>query len=84
MRLDEETPARKALDEFLRPVKRPRGRPIKTWFECVKRDLIDMNITLNQRNPAEVIETLYTHTQSREVWRKLVMCAVPRSRPDCQ
>ena len=35
MRLHPETPARRALEEFLRPVKRPPGRPIKTWFECV-------------------------------------------------
>ena len=84
MRLNEETPARKALNEFLRPVKRPRGRPTKTWFECVKQDLKDMNIVINQKKPNEIIETLNAHTQSREGWRKLVMCAVPRSRPGCQ
>ena len=58
MRLNSETPARRALNEFLRPVKRPRGRPTKTWFECIKKDLKDMNIELNPKKLEEVIKIL--------------------------
>ena len=30
MRLEDDTPAKQALQEFLRPVKKPRGRPTTT------------------------------------------------------
>ena len=79
MRLHPETPARQALAEFLRPVRRPPGRPIKTWFECVRNDLKEMNIDIKKKKAEEVIRTLEYHTHNREGWRFKVMCAVPRS-----
>ena len=79
MRLHPETPARQALVEFLRPVRRPQGRPIKTWFECVRNDLKDMNIDIKNKKAEEVIRILEYHTHIRERWRFEVMCAVPRS-----
>ena len=79
MRLHPETPARRALAEFLRPVKRPQGRPTKTWFECVKNDLKEMDITIKDKKPHEVINILENHTHNRGGWRGKVMCAVPRS-----
>ena len=79
MRLHPETPARRALAEFLRPVKRPQGRPTKTWFECVKNDLKEMDITIKDKKPHEVIKILENHTHNRGGWRGKVMCAVPRS-----
>ena len=39
MRLPPETPARRALQESLRPTRRPRGRPITTWCSRVNNDL---------------------------------------------
>ena len=33
MSLEDDTPAKQALQEFLRPVKKPRGLPITTWLK---------------------------------------------------
>ena len=38
-RLPEESPARKAIVEFERVVTKPRGRPITTWIDTVKKQL---------------------------------------------
>ena len=37
MRLPEETPARKAQQEVLKPEKRKRGRPTLTWWQTIKK-----------------------------------------------
>ena len=39
MRLHPETPARLALAEYLRKVKRHKGRQQRTWMELIKHDL---------------------------------------------
>ena len=39
LRLPEGTPARQAVAEFLKPAKRPRGKPRTTWFRRVENDL---------------------------------------------
>ena len=39
MRLHPETPARLAFADYLRKVKRPKGRPQRTWMELIKHDL---------------------------------------------
>ena len=78
MRLDPETPARMSISEFLRPVKRPQGRPKKTWMEIVRSDLKEVNIELDYKKPKEAIDKLVHHAQNREWWRGLVRLAVPR------
>ena len=39
MRLNSETPARKAIKEHLRKVKRPRGRQTTNWIQAIQQDL---------------------------------------------
>ena len=78
MRLDPETPARMSISEFLRPVKRPQGRPKKTWMEIVRSDPKGVNIELDYKKPKEAIDKLVHHAQNREWWRGLVRLAVPR------
>ena len=46
IRLHPETPARKALEEYLRKVKRPRGRPKPTWMQTIQQDLNSIGIKL--------------------------------------
>ena len=84
MRLDPETPARKAMQEFLRHVKRPQGRPKKTWMEIIRNDLKEINIILDFKKPEETIKILENYTHYREVWRGLVRHAVPRSATSSQ
>eukprot|EP00794_Sanderia_malayensis_P013659 gene13660-15088_t len=71
MRLDPGTPVRKSMKEFLRPVKRPQGRPKKTWMEVIKNDLKEINIELNFKKPEETIKVLEYHARNRERWRSL-------------
>jgi hypothetical protein len=44
-RLPSDAPARKALDEALKPTKKPQGRPKTTWLQSIKKDLKEINIT---------------------------------------
>ena len=44
MRLDENTPARKALSVALIQSKRPRGRPKFTWLELMQKQLQEINL----------------------------------------
>ena len=59
-RLPEQTPARIALNEALRPVKRPKGGMKTTYIGTVKRDLKRLHLTIEQ---ASRLST------NREVWR---------------
>ena len=46
LRLPEDTPARKALAEYQRPVKKPRGKPKMTWVSLVLQKLKQLDLTL--------------------------------------
>ena len=76
MRLNENTPARLAFEEFLRKGKKPKGRPPLTWPEIIRKDLAEINIKLDYNNPLQTIETLLKITQDRDQWRDLVRGAV--------
>ena len=43
-RLPEDAPAKQALEESLRPVRRPRGKPKTTWIASVGKELKEMNL----------------------------------------
>ena len=74
MRLEESTPARKALFEILTPAKKNIGRPPQTWINIIEEDLARINITLNvQTTPMQTtIEVLMQLTTDRVQWRKTV------------
>ena len=74
MRLEESTPARKALFEVLTPAKKNIGRPPQTWINIIEEDLARINITLNvQTTPMQTtIEVLMQLTTDRVQWRKTV------------
>ena len=69
LRLDENTPARKALEESIRPVKRPMGRPKPTWITHIQKDLQNLDPTLNLKKAEEI-------AKGRFAWRRLVTCAM--------
>ena len=66
MRLHPETPARKALKEYLRKVKRPQGRPKTTWMQTVKQDLSNIGIKLYRSNEAKTLNKLSDLTRDRK------------------
>ena len=71
MRLHPETPARLALAEYLRKVKRPKGRPQRTWTELIKHDLKAI-ILLDYNKPNKTIEQLTQMAHDRNYWRNIV------------
>ena len=70
VRLPIDSPAKIALLEALRKVKRPVGRPKTTWISKIKSDLNGLlNIYCK-------IETHPAHNRIR--WREIVECAMSR------
>ena len=72
MRLHPDTPARQSLTEYLRKVKRPKGRPQYTWMEQIRRDLATIEIKLDYTNPTQTIDQLRDLAQDRDAWRSIV------------
>ena len=71
MRLHPETPARLALVEYLRKVKRPKARPQRTWMELIKHGLKTI-VILDYNKPNKTIEQLTQMTHDRNYWRNIV------------
>jgi len=67
-RLDEKAPAKLALYEALRPCKKPRGRPVTTLLNTLKKDLKNIDIS----NLNEAINC----AQDRELWRERIFLSM--------
>ena len=63
MRLDENTPARKALKVALIKLKRPRGRPKLTWIELMRKQLQANNLTWEEASDL---------AKDRKEWRDIL------------
>ena len=72
MRLHPETPARKALEEYLRKVKRPQGRPKTTWMQTIRQDLNSIGIKLDLSKATKTLNRLLELTHDRKTWRSIV------------
>ena len=67
LRLNEKTPARLALKEAERKVKKPKGGQKLTWMKLIEKDLEEYKI------PKCEAETL---AQDRTALRKLISCGM--------
>ena len=76
LRLHPDTPARRALEEYLRLTKKPQGRPKLTWISLIKQDLRTARIELNLKEPQETLDTLCGLARDRNAWRDLVRRAM--------
>ena len=65
-----ETPARVALVEFLRKVKRPKGRPQCAWMALIKH--AKTIVILDYSKPNKTIEQLIQMAHDRNYWRNIV------------
>ena len=74
MRLNKETPARKAFLESLEPVKRKIGRPPSTWLKVIENDLQSTDISLDtKKDTAETtIRKLEDITRDRVRWKQII------------
>ena len=84
LRLPIETPARIALDEALKPSKKPRGHPKLTWITLIIKDLTNIGILKQEtteeiellKNQRAIINQLCELTQDRKVWNNRVRSAI--------
>ena len=65
MRLDENTPVRRAIDEAFKINKNKVGRPYHTWLHTIQNDLKLINIDITRNNP-NPIRTLLEITQDMD------------------
>ena len=74
IRLDEGTPARRALEESLRGIRRRIGRPRLTWMKLIEKDLssVDIYLELNKSTAWDIVRKLEDLTFDRKKWRKTV------------
>ena len=78
LRLPTETPARLALIEAVKKVKKPRGKPKTTWLSTVKKDLINGEIlTIEQTENLE--ENLVDEVEDRGQWQSIARTPSPIS-----
>ena len=63
--------ARLALIEYLRKVKRPKGRPQRTCMELIKHELKTI-VILDYNKPNKTIEQLTQMAHDRNYWRNIV------------
>jgi hypothetical protein len=63
-RLPDNAPAKKALEEAQKPVRRPRGRPKMTWLAVVSNQLKDVGLTIKEADAL---------AQDRKTWAKIVV-----------
>ena len=69
MRLDVDTPARKALIEFCKPVKKVIGKHRQTWVETIKKDLQNIRLNLDKKNDNVYFEQLAKFCENRKLWK---------------
>ena len=72
MRLDPETPARRALNEYTRKGKRPTGRPKETWLSIIWKSLRLNEIEVDFSNDETMIRDLENICADRKGWRNLI------------
>ena len=70
IRLSEETPAKKALEEVKRKVKKPKGGQKITRIKLIEKDLKDLKRFVQKEEDLEEIAL------NRERWRKLIHCGM--------
>ena len=72
LRLPKTTPARKALQKFVEPAKKPVGRPKTTWLSTILSDIkkySSINLVNDDVVNLDILEKLCS---DRKVWKKTV------------
>ena len=67
LRLDEETPAKKALAEYLRKVKKKCGTRKTCWIDIIKSDFQYLNIN----DETKLLQHLNVVSGERKLWKTL-------------
>ena len=73
--MEKDTPARKALEEYLKPLKRPPGRPKLTWMSVIYTNLktySGLEGEVDFTNAQTMIQDLGMLCNDRKRWRTFV------------
>ena len=67
LRLDNNTPAKIALQTTLKEVPKRRGRSKTTWIDTIKKDLKESNLQLNFKNNKIMFDELENLSRDTEL-----------------
>ena len=67
LRLDDDTPAKQALEEYMRPVPKKRGRRKTCWFDNINKDFSHMNV-----KNTKLLDELKNLSSDRQYWKSLL------------
>ena len=82
-RLNEKTPARKALDEYLKESRRPAGRPKLTWCKLVTENIEQYsNLQINFKSESSMFKDLIPICADRKRWKQTVKNIMLQSATD--
>ena len=72
LRLPDETPAKKAVNEYTKQIKRKVGRPRLTWFKQIYNDLKDKIDSINLKDEFSMIKDLDIICRDRKRWKSII------------
>ena len=80
LRLPEQTPAQRSLQEALKETPKKVGRPITNWLQNIKTDILTLNIAeINKEDSIQIIiEKIKKYALDREAYKKIVDCCIPK------
>ena len=76
-RLHDDTPAKKCINEFLRPVKKRIGRAPLTWIQIINEDLKQIGLEDYQIFDQQSLKRLNIYAADRQRWRKKTKNLMP-------
>ena len=71
-RLPDETPAKKSLYEYLKPIQKKIGRPKTTWFRQIFNDLKGNIVNVNFKDEYKMINDLQHLCKDRKLWNEII------------
>ena len=76
-RLPDNTPAKLALQEALKPTKKNIGRPPLTWMSQIKKELQELKIISTEQSKSNHFMTdIFEIAKDRNVWKNCVRSAI--------
>ena len=72
MRLDENTPARRAFVEAIKVDCRKKRHHAVRWIDIIKKDLSVANINLDFNKPHDTLLLLQRLTENRKNWKDII------------
>ena len=83
IRLDEKTPARRALDEYLKESRKPTGRPKLTWGKLITKNIeLYSDLIINNNSQISTFKDLIPICADRNRWRQTVKHIMLQSATD--